>query len=109
VRPLPAVFAAGTALASAGVGADAGLVLAGLPVGLADGLAVAVCAYALELTATRAKKAKSILATIPERTNGIRRESETLKVIRCWLRGASGITRNERAKGSPKIRWNLGV
>src|SRR6185503_12918111 len=106
VRPLLAVFASAPAVA--GVGAAAGLVLAGLAEGLAVGVADAGCARVPELAATKARKAKSIPATVPERTNDKRTEGKTLKVIRCWLRGASGITRNDCAKGSAKTRWNFG-
>ena len=81
MRLAPAVFVSVTALASAGVGADDGLVLAGLPVGLADGLAAGVCACAPELAATMAKKAKSIVAAVPKRANGNRRDRGMVKII----------------------------
>ena len=105
-RPPAGVFASVTAVP--GVGAAAGLLLAGLAAGLADGLAVAGCACVAELAATKAKKAKSILAAVPERANAKRRERKRVQIIRCRLR-ASAITRNECAKGSPKMRWKFGV
>ena len=104
---LAAVVFASTA-AVAGVGAEAGLLLAGLAVGLADGLAVAVWACVPELAAIRTK-AKSIRAAVPRKANGRRVDGKLVKIIRCRLRGASGITRNACAKGSLKLTWKSTV